>query len=424
MANFSTKERFIASILSSTPGIKKIIKRFYICINAIIYKKSYNYRILDNRIAEIKHPFDAICEESFFGYYDKAPNINNKIIGHLSSYSTLKEPSSQNSIKIAIKNEMTDEIDIIGETFSYTWQQGARSQWVDDNMVMYNVFENGKYLSKVYSLIDKKIIKTFDFPVQDSYRNSYFLSLNYRRVMNLRPDYGYRNLPLLDEIEMKDYDNDGIWKIDFETSKVELLYSLKDIIECDYKDIYNYSNHKVNHVMINNIGTAFIFIHRYYLGKQRFDRLIYSDFKSLKVISDNNMVSHCCWVDDTTIFGYFKHNNKDGYYYCDINTGKISPCDKMTNLQIGDGHPSCYRNWIVFDSYPDKSRMQHLFLYNIKEDYVLPLLELYQNVNFSEECRCDLHPRFSKNGKQIFFDSVYCGKRQLCYIDVSSITKS
>lgn len=173
--------------------------------------------------------------------------------------------------------------------------------------------------------------------------------------------------------------------------------------------------------MINKAGDGFIFIHRYYQGKRRFDRLMYSDFKSLKVLVDNEMVSHCCWIDNKTIFGYFRYNNENGYYYCDIQNGRITPCLSMTNLQVGDGHPSCYGKWIVFDSYPDKSRMQHLYLYNKEKDMVIPLLELYQSVKYMGESRCDLHPRFSYDGKKIFFDTVYSGKRTHSYIDVSKI---
>ena len=93
----------------------------------------------------------------------------------------------------------------------------------------------------------------------------------------------------------------------------------------------------------------------------------------------------------------------------------------MTNLGTGDGHPSCHGDWIVFDSYPDKSRMQHLFLYNRKSDKIIPLLELFHSVRYSGECRCDLHPRFSEDDKYISFDTVYTGKRTQCYIDISKL---
>lgn len=53
MANFSTKERLIASFLSATPGLKRLVKQIYITINAVIYHKDYNAKILDSRVNEI-----------------------------------------------------------------------------------------------------------------------------------------------------------------------------------------------------------------------------------------------------------------------------------------------------------------------------------------------------------------------------------
>ena len=50
MANFSTKERLIASFLSATPGLKRLVKQIYITINAVIYHKDYNAKILDSRM--------------------------------------------------------------------------------------------------------------------------------------------------------------------------------------------------------------------------------------------------------------------------------------------------------------------------------------------------------------------------------------
>ena len=423
MAKFSTRERFIASILSATPGIKSFIKRLYITCNAIIYKKHYSYRVLDERVSEIYTPFSSMSEESFFGYYDKIPINRNLVLGHLSSNPTCKKPSATNKLYVAVSDINTGNVEIVGDTYSYTWQQGARAQWLDDNLLMFNYFDGEKYLAKVYSCNHKAIVKSFTYPVQDSFGTSYYLSLNYRRIMKLRADYGYRNLPEMGDSEMKIYDNDGIWKVDYLSGKATLINTLEEIINLDYKEVFDSCFHKVNHVMINPSGTAFMFIHRYYLGKQRFDRLIYSDFSNLKVISDNKMVSHCCWLNDETILGYFRHNDVDGYYQCNVVTGIITPCVKMAELQCGDGHPSAWREWIVFDTYPDKSRMQNLYLYNSNTNLIVPLLELYQSIKYMGECRCDLHPRFSDDGSKVFFDSVYSGKRQLAYIDVSLITK-
>ena len=422
MVNFSKKERLIASFLSATPGLKQIIKKIYIQINAIIYRKGYIYKILSEEIHEIKNPLSGYNKEFFCGYYDKY-SINNEgiLLACLTSCKTQSVPSAKEPIQIIAINIYNGSIVKIGNSSAYNWQQGSRAQWLSKDKVIYNVFQDGKFKAVVYSLSQRKELKRFDYPVQDAYKTDYFLSVNYRRIMSLRPDYGYRNLPPLSIKEMNELSGDGIWLVNYENETCCLLHSLVDIIQCNPQKIFSSCSHKINHVMINKYGDGFIFIHRFYMRGRRFDRLLYSDFKSLKLLVDEGMVSHCCWVDEYTVLGYFRYRNKDGYYYCDVHTGEIEPCWAMTNLGVGDGHPSCHGDWIVFDSYPDKSRMQHLFLFNRKTSRVIPLLELYHGTLYSGESRCDLHPRFSEDGRYVSFDSIYLGKRGEYYIDISNL---
>lgn len=424
MAGFSTKERLIASLLSATPGLKAFIKDIYIRINAILYKKNYCSKILADSISEIKiiEP-QSLAAETFFGYYDKSPMNRDgwMLYNETCGQSTKLIPTADISISVKAKNYHTGEIIEIGKSSSYTWQQGCRAQWLDNDTVIYNSFRNNKYLAIVYSLSQHKEIKSFEKPVQDSFGTDYFLSINYSRVMKLRPDYGYRNLPLPNEGEMNKLTDDGIWKVDYKTGDILLVHSLEEIASVCHDNSFDSAQHKVNHVMINPDGKGFIFIHRYYKGKRRFDRLFYSDFKSIKLVSDNQMVSHCCWVDSNTVIGYLRHNGKDGFYTIDIETNTFNEIYPMTDYNHGDGHPSCFGEWVIFDSYPDKSRMQHLTLYNRKTNEIIPLAEVFQSVSYKGESRCDLHPRFSMDGQSVLFDSVFNGCRRLCYINISNI---
>lgn len=411
----------ISSLLSKTPGLKQLIKYVYIHIIAIVYYKCYRIRLLSNELKGVGS-VNLNCSETFFGYYDKSPENEDKcIIVHETELSTRQVPDPAIPLKIVLINAKTQECRTIGNSFSYTWQQGARTQWLNKDLVIYNDFREGRYVAVVWSMDQTREVRQFDFPVQDAFGTEYYLSINYRRIMNLRPDYGYRNLPLLSDEEIRDLQNDGIRKVNYHSGKCVLVHKLQEIIDCNYKPIFDKCLHKVNHVMINKTGTGFIFIHRYYQNKRRYDRLMYSDFKSLKVLVDDGMVSHCCWINDDMVLGYWQVKDKDGYYICDVPTGRITECPGMNGLGVGDGHPSCYKDWIVFDSYPDKSRMQKLFLYNMSSAKVIPLLEVYQSPRFMNQTRCDLHPRFSPDGKLVFFDTVYSGKRQLCYVDVSSV---
>lgn len=421
MANFNSKERFLASFLSRVPWMKQLVKSLYIWCNFMFFRKRYRFKFLikDNNKLQI----GTICpnKETFWGYYDKTPSNGNIVAFHSSRISTKLLPDPHIPVDMYVKNWVDGSLSLIGHSFTYNWQQGARVQWLSGNLLIYNDFRQGSYRAVVYSVAEGREIRTFDYPVQDAYGTSYFLSINYRRIMCLRPDYGYRNLPRLSDCDLRDLEKDGILRVDYTSGQTVLVHSLKEVIDCNSKPYFTDCLHKVNHVMINNTGTGFIFIHRYYRGKRRYDRLMYSDFKSLKVLVDDGMVSHCCWINDDTVLGYWRVKDKDGYYICEVTSGRITECPEMNGLGVGDGHPSCYKDWIVFDSYPDKSRMQKLFLYDMKNVKVIPLLEVYQSPRFMNQTRCDLHPRFSPDGRFVFFDTVYTGKRQLCYVDVSSV---
>lgn len=421
MAQFSAKERLVARLLSSTPMLKKWIKKSYIRINSIIYHKNYKSQILIDSIPVINliAPINP-DNETFFGYYDKSPeNDDGMIIYNESQRLTCKEPSP--IIPMYISAVKREDIINISSTLCYNWQQGCRAQWINSNKICYNYFDGEGYKCVVHDIKNKDNNRVYKYPVQDSFGESYFLSINYCRVMRLRPDYGYRNLPELNDEELKCVDNDGVIKIDYDSGDSQLVVSFSELIKISPKETFEDAFHKVNHVMISPDGKKFIFIHRWYEKGRRHDRLLLSDFGSLKILSDDDMVSHMCWINDSELFGYLRHDGIDGFYFIDIDDMRFTPCDALNVLKNGDGHPSCHGEWIVVDTYPDKSRMQHLYLYNRQTSEVHHLLEVYQSVKFYSESRCDLHPRFSSDGSRIYFDTVFTGKRRLAYIDISSI---
>lgn len=426
MAQFSHNERVIASLLCATPRLKTFLKQAYISITYFIQRKKYISRVLNlNTEICFIDPLEPE-NESFFGYYDKSPeNENDWIICYESDIVTCKKPTSSSPILIIALNLKNHFRQFISESFAYNWQQGSRAQWISNDKIIFNNYNPkfGCYEAHIYSLSKNKISETYSLPVQDSYKDVYYLSINYRRIMRLRPDYGYRNLPLPDDNEMRNIDSDGIWKVDLKTGNQILLVSLKDVISLRPAPNFETSLHKFNHVMISPNGENFIFIHRWYQNGKRFDRLMLYQKGCLKILANDRMVSHMCWIDDAMLFGYLQYDGNSGFYFINIHTGCISACDTLNNMNNGDGHPACYKDWIVFDSYPDKSRLQHLTLYNFKTNEVIPIVEVFQALRYNGECRCDMHPRFSPDGKRVFFDTVYTGKRRLAYIDVSSITK-
>jgi hypothetical protein len=399
--------------------LKVFVKKTYQYLNWLLYQKKYRV----STPYSIKTIDDAT--ESFGGYYDKSPVSpdDTYLLYYVTAFNTKNAPHPMFPIEILVKNIITDEIILRIPSVAYNWQQGCRAQWVSADLFIFNDFIKGQeiYISRLWSISLLKEIKSFAYPVQDSYKDDYFLSLNYRRLMSLRPDYGYRNLPPLTTMELQDNDGDGIWRIDYETGNSRLLVNLSTIMKIKTNSWMTNALHKVNHIMISPSGAQFILIHRYYVRNRRFDRLFLADSETgeLRLLADNEMVSHCFWVDENTIMGYMRGpNRKDAYWFIDIVTGQFANniADDKLN-QYGDGHPHIQGDWFVTDTYPDKARMQHLFLTNWRTGEFKELGEFFHGFTYSGETRCDLHPRFLPNGKVVLFDSVFSGKRRLYKIE-------
>jgi Tol biopolymer transport system component len=78
--------------------------------------------------------------------------------------------------------------------------------------------------------------------------------------------------------------------------------------------------------------------------------------------------------------------------------------------------------WILNDTYPDKQRLQHPYLYNVEQARRVPLGHFLSSKAYNGEWRCDTHPRFSPDGKKVVLDSPHAGDgRQLYLIDISGI---
>ncbi len=413
MSSYSGLERNIARVLRRFPAIKEFAKFCYSRLMYVRAKKTYKFKSEISPVA-----YSSGVKDTFFGYYDKSPeNCRGMLLAQLSSRSTKLLPSANNEVELAVFGQEQNVLFSISIN-AYNWQQGCRAHWLDDDLFIFNDYDSEKktYIAKVYSVNERKQVKEFDHAVQDSFQNEYFISLNYKRLMSLRPDYGYRNAEPLTSEELQDTNEDGLWYVDLKTGDSKLLFSLADACKIKPEGDFKNAVHKFNHVMISPSGSHFIFMHRYLLGKRRFDRLLKLEIATgeVSLLSDFGMVSHCFWVNDATVLGYLRGpEGKDGYWLIDIETCEFTAFQHEKLAMFGDGHPHVVGEWFVTDTYPDKARMQHLLLCNLNTGEVKQVGEFFHGFDFVGETRCDLHPRLSTCGKAVFFDSVFNGQRQL-----------
>jgi len=131
------------------------------------------------------------------------------------------------------------------------------------------------------------------------------------------------------------------------------------------------------------------------------------------------MVSHCFWIDNANLLCYLRGpNGRDGYYQVDVDTGAIKPLLDGALDAFGDGHPHVHGQQFVTDTYPDKRRMQHLVMGDLRSGTLTHLGQFHQDFGYGGQSRCDLHPRWAPDGSGVFFDSVCDGRRRLYFLEL------
>ena len=409
MSDFSVFEKSVAKLLGNVPSMKIKIKRIYQFCAYILTRKSYTF-VSDYKVDAV----DKTRNESFFGYYDKSPeNMDGSyVLFHRSERETAKLPSSHEKIEIVCKDVGSGVDKFICRTNAYNWQQGSRLFWLNTSTFIFNDFSNGDYVAKLVDL-QRDSLDIMPLPVYDGYKKDYYLSCSFERLNQLRPDYGYRNRRT--SVYWDNISEEGIFKYTFDNSETKLIISIKKLVELFPIKSMSEAMHKVNHIMISPDGKNFIFMHRWHKKNGlKYDRLLVSDRQGsfIYILADEGVVSHCCWKTNSKIIGYLKYNGQLGWYEIDIltrDTTLIS--DKLAPL--GDGHPTYRKGNLLIDTYPNRSRMKKLYIYDYDTDNILQCGEFYESLKYNGQTRCDLHPRYNVRGDTIYVDSVHTGQRRL-----------
>lgn len=408
----------IAYELRKYPGIKRKLKDIYQYIgNMLSDKKTW---------PEFIEQISSNDKEHLFGYYDKSPwnKAEDKII-YLEVENSYKNVAPKNKAKIILK-ELDSGIErMIETTKAWNVQQGCMLQWLGPDFqknIIYNDFIEDELKTIILNLETKKK-KIIDYPIYDvdkSGKNA--LSLDFYRLHRLRPGYGYSNKE--DTTKEKKIPNDFcIWRIDLENNERIGIITYEQLIKIDHLDSMEGAEHKVNHIMINPEGKRFMFLHRWIKNGVKNTRLLTANMDGSDIynLSDDGMTSHCIWKDNSTILGWTRKKNIGTGYF--LLKDKSKECEFLAKKELDvDGHPS-YNNdktYFITDTYPDFKRKQHLYLYNVKEKKVELIANIYSNLKYKNDCRCDLHPRWNYSGTKICFDGAQKNKRQVYIIDVKN----
>lgn len=414
--------------LNKCPAVKKVIKRAYQMGMYAISPKIKS----EGDIVRVSP--DDKTHEYFFGYYDKSPwDITDRYMLCMKANDTWSDVSPREKADILIIDTKKAEDDPerlkkVAETKAWNVQQSCMLQWLGPDFsskILYNDYRNGQYCSVILTLetMEEKVIPAAVYSV--SADGKFALTLDFSRLYELRPGYGYYNVPEKTKgVPLPD--STAIWKVNFETGEVTDLLKYTDFANFQPRPEMKEAGavHKVNHIMLSPNGKRFMVLYRWFNGQRKYTRLVTCnvDGTDMYVLSDDDMVSHCFWKNNSAILAFEnKKKTGPGYYLMKDKTDKYMHCwPQFSN----DGHPSYSPDGslIVTDSYPDRARIASINVMdgNEKKKENTTIAKVFAPFKYDNDTRCDLHPRWNHAGDKICFDSVFEGHRGLYVVNVKS----
>lgn len=360
----------------------------------------------------------------FRGYYDinYIDESRQKHLLHILS----ERATSKDHIGIGYYDFTSNEIITFAESKVWCWQQGSRLRWFDSNRAIFNDTADGRHIARIVDVNTGDEIGRTPVALYDINKESGIgVGLNFSRLQRLRPGYGYS---VLEDVTIGDIGStsDGIYTYNFNSNEVKLILRLGGLreIACATLSGEDY----VNHLCLSPKGDKLMF---FYIVTEKWQRnkvyLMCSDIsgENCYVLENQVQSSHYCWVDnDNLLVTYidFEHQAKQGYRIYNTSTGEFK--DYASGILSLDGHPTWVgHDSIIADTYPQKSKMnnQYLYLYNGNNRKLVEIGRFFQDIRYTGEQRCDLHPSISQN--IISIDTSCDGLRSVFIIDMNILSK-
>jgi hypothetical protein len=368
----------------------------------------------------------------WFSYYDKLEfDPSGRYVLGMEVDFEHRSPRADDAIRIGMVDlQAGDKWIELGQSSAWCWQQGCMLQWLpgSPSEILWNDRQGDHYVCHIMD-VKTRARRTIPHPVYSvSPDGRWAVAPDFRRVNDCRPGYGYAGIPDPYQGDLAPKES-GIFRVDLVTGKQDLLVSLADIVKIPFAggDLSK-AKHWFNHLLVNTDGSRFEFLHRWRVGTTPgfTTRMITAapDGSDLRVIDPSGATSHFIWRDPRHILAWSRHSSHgNGFYLFEDKVGgkvEIVGLGVMTQ----NGHCSYLpgNQWILNDTYPDKSRNQNVYLYHVAENRRVPLGGFLSPKEYAGEWRCDTHPRFSPDGRSVVIDSPHTGQgRQLHLIDIRAL---
>ncbi|NPV06398.1 MAG: hypothetical protein HPY83_00370 [Anaerolineae bacterium] len=369
----------------------------------------------------------------FFGYYDKCPwdAAGRNLLCMRVAF--MHRPPGPEDMAIIGTVDLQDgnRWSPLAETTAWNWQQGTHLQWLGsapDRLVIFNTRERDHYVAVILDVHtgERQVLPRPIYAVSADGRQA--VTLNFSRVACTRPGYGYVGVPDA-WAEDPAPAEDGIYHMDLATGASRLVISLAQMAQFQREASMEGAEHWFNHLQFNPSGTRFIFLHRWRgPGIRGWHTRLFTaspDGSDIAFLGREHLVSHFDWRDDDHVLAWSRHNGEDHFHLYRDRSDEVEVVGRDVLLQDGHCSYSPDRRWLLDDTYPDPARSERtLILYHLESNTRFDVGHFYAAPDISGEIRCDLHPRWNRDGTQVCFDSIHEGERQVYCMDVSGVLGS
>lgn len=369
----------------------------------------------------------------FFGYYD-TPAWSQSDRYHLCHKVEFMDrlPDPVDTAIVGYIDMHDDSFHPITKTTAWNFQQGSMLQWhpaFSEEEIIYNTWDGETYRGVVQN-IHTGSSRQLELPVANvDPTGTYAVSINFDRMFDFRPGYGYAGREDLYK-EVRHSEDDGIFLIELATGESRLILSLQQIWDFT-KYPFGDQDKKllINHITFNTDGSRLVFLVRYFPepGEMWGTAIltVNRDGSDLFLLSDYSYASHYHWRDRENIVFHSRGaeigDAGDQLYVLRDLTQEAEIIDTAFFLKDGHCSYSPDRQYMLYDSYPDADGYRHLYLYFLENKRGKTLGSYYSLPEIDGDIRCDLHPRWNRAGTHISFDSIHEGRRHVYVMDLRKV---
>lgn len=357
----------------------------------------------------------------FFGYYDLQPydKTGNMHLAHRVKFMD-RLPNKTDVAEIGYIDVKQKKFIKISQTHAWNFQQGALLVWYESGKsVMFNDYD-GEYITRIVGL-DGKEIKRLPLALGAvSADRKKGLAINFARIFDFRPGYGYSNKkdPYF---EVNTPCDDGIFLVDIESGNSKLILSYQQMKNAFEEKPFTDGKLVVNHITFSPSAKEFVFLLRNFPeeGKKWGTVLAVSDLDgNVRKLTNFQVNSHYSYKDDKTL-AIWSGLPEYGVYFFDTVSGART---RLNNKMIdrGDIHVnySPDKKFFIGDGYVEEGCVRSLYRYDFDTAVASKIFSVHSEPAANTDVRCDLHARFNENGSKISYDTTENKRREIVEIEL------